>query len=483
MKILHVAAEVAPFAKVGGLADVAGALPGALRGRGHDARVLMPAYAMILGDPRWRAEAVASFPVAMNPRWAKAATLYRASSPETGEVWLVGTDEWFGESVDSETVYRDGGVRYAFLARAAFAACEAMGWIPDVLHAHDWHTGFVPVLLKEDAGAAWAGTRSVFTIHNLAYQGEFGIEALEWFGLSRSLFNHHQVEAHGRVNFLKAGCAYADRANTVSPTYAEGILTPEYGCGLDGLMRHLREEGRLAGVLNGIDARVFDPATDPAIPANYSAGDLSGKAACRTALAGEIGFPDDGETMLTGMVTRLASQKGLDLVLAAAERWLRLPVRLVVQGLGEAKIAAGLRELEARHPGRVRLVERFDAALAQRVYAGCDAFLMPSAFEPCGLGQLIAMRYGTVPIVRATGGLADTVFEGENGFTFARRSGEELVGAIARAALAFEDRERWAGFVARGMAHPSGWEVPAGEYEGLYRSALSSSLSPLAASF
>jgi starch synthase len=465
MKILLVSAECAPFAKVGGLADVAGALPIALRALGHDVRVLLPRYRMIETDSRWNlAEAVPSFEVELNPNWVKTASL--ATTTHRGvPFYFLGTDDWFVHSVDSDHLYQPGGDPHLFLCAGTLAACEALDWIPDVLHLNDWHTGLLPVLLREKASPRWHDTKTLFTIHNLAYQGEFGAEILDQLDLRPSLFSSEGVEAWGRLNFLKAGAMFADQVNTVSPTYAREILTPQYGCTLDGVMRHLSHEKRLSGILNGIDTETFNPATDPALPANFSVNDLGGKAKCGQALRSELGL---NSAPIASVVSRLSEQKGLDLILAAAPALLDLPLQLVVLGVGDPILASGWRDLQRQFPGRVAFVERFDVALAQRIYAGSDLFLMPSRFEPCGLGQLIAMRYGTIPVVRRTGGLADTVIEGETGFTFDDVSLVPLIAAVARAIQAYREPESWGAFLHRAMTQDHSWASAAIEYESLY---------------
>lgn len=472
MKILVVSAEVAPFAKVGGLADVAGALPKALRRLGHDARVIMPLYRMIEEDPRWRLQTtLPGFDVEINRLWRKRA-VFKEVDLEGLPVGFIGTDEWFPKAKSSESLYQPGGDMHLFFCAAVLRALEELDWIPDVIHCNDWHTGFLPVLMREKYPHVWEDVASVFTIHNLAYQGEFGPEVLDAQELSPSLFHPEAVEAWGRVNFLKAGCVFSDQVNTVSPNYAEEIQTPEFGCALEGLMQRLAHEGRLSGILNGIDTEVFDPATDPHLPSRFSEANLVGKATVKQLLLAELGLPAVENAPLFGVVSRMSSQKGLDLIIQAAEALFELPAQIVIQGLGEPGITAQLHELERRFPERFRFIERFDADLAQRIYGACDGFLMPSAFEPCGLGQMIAMRYGTVPVVRATGGLADTVFEGVNGFTFERRDPMALVAAVARAAEAYRDCDRWRDIVLNGMRGDYSWDKSAQAYVDLYRNAV-----------
>jgi starch synthase len=471
MKVLYVSAEVAPFAKVGGLADVAAGLPKAIKVLGHDCRVILPFYQMIADNPRWKTQAILeSFEVQMNPVWAKTASLHQLDF-EGMTYYLIQTDEWFTEAKDSSSMYQPGGEVHAFFVAATLRAMELIHWIPDVIHANDWHTGFLPVLLKEKVGPIWNKTGSIYTIHNMAYQGEFGIEALDWLNLSHDLYNYEQVEAWGQVNFMKAGMSFSDVVNTVSPTYALEIQTGEYGCGLDGLNRFLSENDRLFGVLNGLDYDVWNPKTDPRITANFSASQLDGKRACREALMELVGFAPISGAPLVGMISRISTQKGFDLLVTAAEELFALPIQMVVQGLGDPQIIDGLRVLEQRFPNQFRFLNAFDEELAQQIYSGCDAFLMPSSFEPCGLGQLIAMRYGTVPIVRATGGLRDTVIEGKNGFVFDNQSRQEFIDAVTRAYAAFATPE-WDTLVANGMNADFGWAASAKQYVELYEKAL-----------
>ncbi len=471
MKILFVSAEVSPFAKVGGLADVAGSLPKALRELGHDARVVMPLYQMIEDDPRWKlSTTLEDLHVQMNADWSKTA-VYKQTEIDGLPVGFVGTDEWFTESVDSGSVYQPGGLQHLFFCAAIIRAMEELDWIPDIVHCNDWHTGFLPVLLREKA-KAWEQTGTVFTIHNLAYQGEFGTEVLDALDLPHALNNPEQVEAWGRVNFLKAGCSFADRVNTVSETYAMEIESPEYGCRLDGLMTHLAHQGHLSGILNGIDNDVFNPATDPDLASNFTSENLSGKAACRADLLKALKLKPIKGAPVLGIVSRLSSQKGMDLLLEAAEAMMSLPVQLVIQGLGDPALAHAFEDLEKRFPKNFRFINRFDASLAQKVYAGCDGFLMPSSFEPCGLGQLIAMRYGTIPVVRFTGGLADTVFEGLNGFVFHNRSAMEFLAAVERFCDAYADGAKWSEMVKSAMNGDYSWDRSARRYAALYEEVL-----------
>jgi len=473
MRVLFCSAEVAPFAKVGGLADVAGSLPKALAQAGKDVVVCMPAYGMILANPDWGVRKVReNIFVRVNAYTLAKATLYETTLADGVQLWLIDGEDRFAKIQRSEDVYSPTRDDYLFFSQAAMQVCHEQKWMPDVIHAHDWHMGFIPVLLRETHHGAWENVASVFTIHNLAYQGDFGFDTLDAAGLPHELFNLHKLEAYNRVNFLKAGCVYADQVNTVSPNYAMEITTPEYGCGLDGLMRHLDWTYRLRGILNGIDVDVHDPATDPALPSHFSAEDLSGKRACRAALAKELGLSIEDDQPIIGIVSRLSEQKGFDLIIAAADRILGTGARLVVLGTGDPWAASELLRLSSERPNQVAFAERFDAPLAQRIYAGSDIFLMPSAFEPCGLGQMFAMRYGSVPIVRSTGGLADTVHEGLNGFTFVERDAEHLAAAVDRAVARFREPAAWLNLVHAGMTTDFGWNKSAAAYIEMYEMAI-----------
>jgi len=473
MKVMFVSAEVSPLAKVGGLADVAGSLPKALRALGHDVRIVMPAYQMVLDDPQWGAKRIRQgVPVKINSKWQKAMDVYEVNLGGV-PVYMIGTDEWFTESNRSEALYLPGGDHYLFFSVAALKLPKALGWRPDVVHCNDWHTGFVPVLMRERDPFEWAQTASVFSIHNLAYQGEFDIDVLDRLDLPRCLYNPNQLETFGTVNFLKAGMVFADQVNTVSPRYALEIQTPQYGCRLEGLMRYLDEQDRLTGVLNGIDQEMFNPATDPDLPAHFSIDDLAGKKICRTKLFEELELPEIPDTPVMGVVSRISTQKGMDLIIAAAEAVLPR-AQLIVLGAGDPVIADAFHLLKRHFKDRVAFHEGFHLSLAPRIYAGCDMFLMPSAFEPCGLGQMIAMRYGTVPIVRFTGGLADTVADEENGFVFYEKTGSAFAMAVNRAIDAFHRPDDWSALVHACMAADHSWSISAHEYEKIYERALAS---------
>lgn len=473
LKILMVSVEVAPFAKVGGLADVASSLPKALRDLGHDVKIAMPGYGMVASQPNVR-EVVPPFTVQVNPNWSLRTTL-KQTEHDGVPVWLINGLGLFEGIMRSEDVYSPTRDAYLFLAKAILAACEKAGWIPDVIHCNDWHTGFIPVALRELGGPKWQHVASVFTIHNLAYQGEFGKDTLDVLGLPDRLFNMHQLETFGGVNFLKAGCVFADQVNTVSPTYAHEIQTEQYGCGQWGLMRDLSELGRLRGILNGIDTDFFNPSTDPQLAAKYSADDPMGKTVCKSAVQKELDLPVSADTPIVAMVTRLSNQKGFEQVFKGAYGFLNFPAQFVVLAVGDPWAASELRALQSEWPDRVRFIERYDADLAQRIYAGSDAFLMPSNFEPCGLGQMIAFRYGSVPVVRKTGGLADTVRDGDNGFVYEEARPRPLFDCLMRALHTYrEEPETWKQIMLRGMNGDYGWSTSAVKYVEMYQDAIAS---------
>jgi starch synthase len=461
MNVLYIAAEVAPLIKTGGLADVAAALPPALRRLGHDARIVMPCYRRIRSSaaPIQGPLAATFLPVGGQMEIMRVFTTMLGDTP----IYLLDIPTAF----DRDTIFGSGDDdrRFILFARGVLALMlhlrEREDWHADVLHANDWHAGLIPNYLKTAYAGAFAAVAAVFTVHNLAYQGFFNPFTLYLAGLDNN--------GDSYVNFMARGIRYADIISTVSPTYAQEILTPDYGERLDELLR--TRQDHLAGIINGIDYSIFDPATDPHIAANYSADDIAGKAACKAALQRECGFAADPGRPLLGMVTRLVEQKGLDL-LDTVIPWLvaQTDAQLVLLGSGEPAMERAFAEHMRRYPTRFRVHLRFDAALAQRIYAGSDAFLMPSRYEPCGLGQLIALRYGAIPIVRATGGLNDTVREGYdgNGFRFHPYTPQYLADAIARCLICFRDTSGWPILRERGMREDHSWAASAQEYAALY---------------
>jgi starch synthase len=474
MDVLFVAAEVAPYSKTGGLGDVTGALPRALAARGHRVVTITPRHGVV--DPGTHHLEPLPFPVEAG---GEAAGLWVVRGP--APVFFLEHERYFGhrKGIYAEPFheYGDNAQRFAFLVRAALALPRLIGFAPRILHLHDWHTALGAWLLRHEAGGEpWAaGARSVYTIHNLAHQGDFPKEMVPAAGLPWSVFRYDAMEFHDRLNFMKGGLAFADALTTVSPGYASEILTPAAGEGLDGLLRHRARD--LTGILNGIDAAEWNPETDPHLPARFGRWKLSGKARCKAELQAEVGLPPRPAAPLVSMVGRLADQKGIDIALGALPELLGLDVQLAVLGTGRPDYERALERLAHQHPERIRVRTRFDEGLAHRMEAGADLFLMPSRFEPCGLNQMYSLRYGTVPVVREVGGLADTVedFDGKargTGFRFREYSSRALATAMRRALDVYRDRAAWAGLQERGMARDDSWEQRAGEYEALYRRVL-----------
>ncbi len=474
MDVLFVSAEVAPFSKAGGLGDVAGALPRALAARGHRVVVFTPRHGAV--DPGQHRLEPLPFPIEAGGEKA-GLWVVRGEAP----VFFLEHERWFGHRrgiySDPGHEYGDNAQRFAFFTRAALALPGLIGFAPRIVHLHDWHTALGAWLLRHEAEALpWAGAaRSLFTVHNLAHQGVFPKELLPAVGLPWSAFRYQALEFHDRLNFLKGGLSCADALTTVSPTYAREILGPEAGEGLDETLRHRARD--LTGILNGIDTREWDPEHDRWLKARFSRRRLAGKARCKAALQEELGLPVRPEAPLVAMVGRLVDQKGVDIVLAALPELLGLEVQLAVLGTGRPDYERALEHQAALRPDRIRVRTRFDEGLAHRMEAGADLFLMPSRFEPCGLNQMYSLRYGTVPVVREVGGLADTVedYDGKSrgtGFRFREYGPRPLLTALRRALDVFRDRAAWRGLQQRGMAQDNSWEASAARYESLYEQVL-----------
>jgi starch synthase len=471
MEILFVASEVAPWSKTGGLGDVAGALPRALAARGHAVAVVSPRY----GSVDARAAGFTRKDGVVRVRGEPTSVWVKKGKPT---VWLVEHERLFGSRrglyADGGTEYGDNAERFTFLSRAALALPGATGMRPRIVHANDWQTGLVPFLLRHEhvQDPHLAGARTVFTIHNLAYQGVFPKEVVPHLGLPWDVFRFEAMEYFDRLSFMKAGLVFADALTTVSPTYAREIRTPQGGLSLDALLRQRAAD--LHGILNGIDVAEWDPATDPHLPARFSPKALAGKARCKAALQREVGLPVRPDVPIAAVVTRLAEQKGVDLLVASLPDVLARDVQLVVLGSGEARFEEALRRVAAERRAQVAVRIGFDEGLAHRIEAGADLFLMPSRFEPCGLNQMYSLRYGTVPVVRAVGGLDDTVedYDGWSrgtGFKFRDYHPATFALAVRRALELHRDRRAWRALALRGMAQDFSWERSAASYEALYR--------------
>lgn len=487
MKILYATAEVSPIAKTGGLGDVSGSLPKALAKLGHDVVVFMPYYRQARD---WFAAHDVTLEQVVPPteirwgNWAAESTVLQTVLPESDvPLYLIANESLFHRpqiySLRSDGV-DDGAERFAFFCRAVIHAAETLGFAPDIVHAHDWHTALLPVYLQSGlrANPPFRAARSVFTIHNLNYQGIAPAAAFSALGLHSRYFAPDALEHFGEINLMKGGILFADQVTTVSPTYAREIQTREHGAGLDGLLRSL--SFRLHGVLNGIDTEEWDPASDALIPAHFEAGKLNGKALSKRALLREAGLRYQARMPLLSFVSRLVDQKGLDLLLPVLESLLAAGARAVILGSGDARYEEALRQIAARNPDACRVWIGFDNALAHRIYAGADILLVPSLYEPCGLNQMYALRYGTLPVVRLTGGLADTVipFDGTNGdrangFGFQLAAAEPLRAATWISMLNYREPRLWKELQEHAMTADFSWNRSATEYERIYRGALS----------
>ena len=471
MRVLFATVEMSPLAKVGGLADVAGSLPKALVQGGHDVRVILPLHAGIDTAAHGFRRVLEELAVE-TPR-----------GPERVSVWegmVGGVTTYLVEAMDlfeRPQIYGepDDAQRFLFFSDAVLAAVPALGWLPEVLHLHDWHTAFAAARLRAAPQHPLAPAAVLLTIHNLPFRGDFDQSFADANALT--LPEMEDVDPASLRTAMALGILNADVINAVSETYAREILTPEFGAGLDPLLR--RRERDLYGIVNGIDPEAFDPARDPQIVAHYSAEDPAPKRENKAALQRECGLPEDADVPLVGVVNRLFWQKGMDIAAdGVAEVLQDTPLQLLVLGTGEPEYERRLLELAQRYPENVKVVIDFNLELGQRIYAGSDMFVMPSRYEPCGLGQMIAMRFGSVPVVRRTGGLADTVPDDDAhpgagvGFAFDAAAGPALAEALRRAVRAYRDRERWRGIVHRGMTRDFSWKEAAGKYVRLYERAL-----------
>jgi len=504
LKILFLAAEAVPFAKVGGLADVAGSLPRAIRALGHDIRLMMPRYGTIRSD-QFRLEKIGeAFPIPIGPGEGHIHLIGVTIDEETNgdvPVYLVWNEHYFS-SRDRIYGFEDDAQRFAVFGRASLAALHLLDWKPDVIHVNDWHTGIVPTWL-DTAGRRdpyYGDIPTLFTIHNLAYQGVTGRLILTFAQME--YVKHLPIEQPGTVNWMAQGIAHADLVNTVSKRYAQEILTPEVGMGLDSLLRERQDQ--LFGVLNGIDYKQWNPVTDPHIPHRFDVETLDRRSANKTALQQQARLPARPDVPLVGMVSRLDTVKGMDLMEPVLE-WLlggtspatastrggepfvpgpkdqglaEREAQFVLLGTGRPQYHEMFERIQARFPDRMRAFLKFDDVLARRIYAGADMFLMPSSVEPCGLGQMIAMRYGCVPVVRATGGLADTVADYTakrgrgTGFTFTDYTPEACRDALERALKVYHKKKAWRRAQQRGMGIDFSWSASAQEYIKLYRRAM-----------
>lgn len=459
MKIAMIASEVVPFAKTGGLADVAGALPIALEESGCEVIIIMPGYKCV-SQAQLKITRVSK-------------DISYSSVGKKIKVYFVENELYFnrdGLYMDKQGDYKDNLERFAFFCRRSLALLKEINFSADILHLHDWQSSLVSVYLKDlYAGQPfYSRMKSILTIHNIGYQGLFPGEDFPKLGLDKGLFDISGLEFYGRINLLKGGVIFSELINTVSPTYALEIQETKFGFGLEGLLKQRKND--LSGILNGLDYSIWDPATDKFIRRNFSQNNIEGKAHNKEELQKACSLPVANEIPVLGIVSRLAEQKGFDILTDSLDEICKTGAQLVILGTGNLKYHQILKKAAKKYPKAISLNLRFDDPLAHKIYAGSDVFLMPSSYEPCGLGQMIALRYGTIPLVFKTGGLADTINE-DNGFVLSRYTKDELVKAVRRSLAAFKDKKKWASLMHNAMQCDFSWEASAKKYIRLYEKA------------
>src|SRR5665213_3138541 len=474
MHIVFAASECAPWAKTGGLADVVSALPRTLVKLGHKVSVFIPYYRQVAKAVPHAAVVLPSVTIPY-PSYNRFIRIRDGGLTEGVQMYFVDCPEFFDRESFYSTPsgdYPDNAERFGLLSRAVIEASKVLG-IPDVFHVHDWQTAMLAVLLRSTYyfDPVLRHVPALLTIHNAGYQGWFPPRTMETLLLPWDMFTSEKLEQNDKVNFRKGGIVYSDAITTVSRTYAEEIKTPECGNGLEGVLQ--QRSGDLFGILNGVDYEEWDPAIDPNIAAHYTADDLAGKQECRRDLLHAFGLRDVGEkTAVIGVVSRFATQKGFDFIVEIMNRLVQEDMVLVMLGNGEEYYERLLTEMAARYPSKVRVQVKYDNVMAHKVEAGSDMFLMPSRYEPCGLNQIYSLKYGTIPVVRATGGLEDTIDEqpdgGGNGFKFWGYSADALLDALQRALTLFHDKDAWTKMMQRGMAQDFSWDKPAQEYVRVY---------------
>ncbi|MBE5888112.1 MAG: glycogen synthase GlgA [Lachnospiraceae bacterium] len=474
-KILMVSSEAVPFIKTGGLADVVGSLPRYFNKEEYDVRIILPKYACM--DQRFLPDLQFVCHFYVNLNWRKQYAGIFKTEYKGVTYYFVDNEFYFAGNNPYNNIHEDIE-KFAFFSKAVLMALPYIDFCPDVIHCNDWQTGLVPVLLKTDfcKDSYYVGMKTVFSIHNMKFQGRWHVrDVMDITGLPASIFTADKLESYGEANYLKGGCVYADAISTVSPSYASDITTPEGGEGLDGLLSARRDS--LYGIVNGIDYDDFNPATDAAMVEHFSIDNVvDGKKANKRALQQSMGLPEKENAFLIGMVSRLTDQKGFDLVAYVMEEMLStMDVQFVVLGTGEYRFEEMFHYFQSKYPDKISSYIGYSEEKAHQIYASCDAFLMPSLFEPCGLSQMMSMRYGTLPIVRETGGLKDTVEpynEYENkgtGFSFAAYNAHDMMHVIKYANYVFSNqKEQWNGIVKRAMKTDFSWDASARKYEELY---------------
>lgn len=480
LNIFFATSEASPYAKTGGLADVSEALPKALAKRGHNLIVVIPFYRQVMEGNFNLNPTNISFPVPFGSKEIEA-RVFKDRLEKNLVFYFIKRDEFFDRSRLYGTAdgdYMDNGERFIFFSRSVLGLAEALNITPHIIHANDWQSALIPVFLKNlpRYSSIFKETKAVFTIHNLAYQGIFPREIMDLTGLPEKLFSMNGLEFYDKINFIKGGIIYADAVTTVSRKYAQEIQTPEYGYGLEGVLKE--KSARLFGVLNGVDYSQWNPETDSLLPANYNKEDLSGKVVCKKELKKAFGLKGKDTIPLIGMISRLAGQKGFDILAEALKKMKKEEFQFILLGQGEAYYENLLSQMSAKNPEKWSVKIAFDNKLAHLIEAGSDMFLMPSRYEPCGLNQMYSLRYGTIPIVRATGGLDDTItdFDPEkgkgNGFKFKEYSSFALCRAILKALSCYRNKSIWQNLIQNAMKEDFSWEKSAGQYEEIYRQVL-----------
>ncbi len=487
LNILFLSSEVDPFAKTGGLADVSSALPQAIKELGHEIRIMMPRYRFI-SERKFKLHDIIRLkeipvPIGKNSEIGNVKSSFISNLKEKVQVYFLDNANYFGrdgiyQSPVGKKDYKDNDERYIFFCRGVLETLKRLGWQPDIIHCNDWQTGIVPAYIKTlySSDEFFKSIKTVFTIHNMAYQGAFTKESFEKSGLPKSVFHPEGAEAYGKFNFLKTGLYYSDSITTVSERYAEEICTSdEYGAGLNGLLTKRKKD--LKGILNGIDYQIWNPVADEYIYRKFDIKSIDAKLDNKKALLNRFNIPYKEGVALIGGISRLVEQKGFDLVLEILDEMMKLNIHFILLGSGEKAVEKKFETMQKKYPHQMGVFFGFDNELAHLIEAGSDLFLMPSRYEPCGLNQMYSMRYGTIPVVRATGGLDDTVEDYADGgkgtgFKFEKYDAKEMLKAIHRALKIYQQPEEWKKLMRNGMQRDFSWEHSAKKYVNLYKELL-----------
>jgi len=477
------AAEAIPFAKTGGLADVSGTLPQALNNSGCETIVIMPGYEHIFSKFKDTKKLIENVKISLNSVTKDSFDIYNTKNKDVN-YYFIRNPKYFGREYLYGTPngdYADNNLRFGFLCKAMLSLLTQINFKPDIVHLHDYHVALSALFIHEDKtinkNSFFKDTKVVFTIHNIAYQGIFDKDTLDILGIDHKYFNIDGIEFYGKVNYMKSGIVYSDKITTVSPTYAKEILTPEFGFGLEGILKTRQND--LSGIINGIDYNIWNPETDNAIFSNYSLKDLTGKKECKKYLIDNLFNKIDYTRPVLGMVSRLSEQKGIDILANATEKLCNEDIYITILGTGDKKYMDLLVELKNNHPDNLNIELAFSDKRAREIYAGADIFLMPSKYEPCGLGQLISLKYGTIPVARHTGGLADTIIDinekndidkGGQGFKFINYDWQNLYNTIKRAIKFFKESKYWEKIMKNAMSCDFSWDYSAKKYIKLFKS-------------